>query len=98
MRDATEDYFDESDPFAQWLAECTQPVPIKEDDEWVPLLELFDSWKEWSNRRGGYIGKIQRLASQLAAKHYPKRKHPRKRHVEFGGITIIRHDPMETTR
>jgi P4 family phage/plasmid primase-like protien len=96
VREATDDYFDESDPFSQWLAECTEPA--EGDEAWVPLLELFDSWKEWSNRRGGYIGKIQRLGSLLVARHYPKRKHPRKRHVEFGGITIIGKDPMETAK
>jgi putative DNA primase/helicase len=89
--DANEEYFDESDPFSQWVLECLAPADA---ETWVPLLDLFDSWREWTNRQGGYVGKIQRLSSLLKAKHFEKRKHPAKRHIEFGGITIIRQDPL----
>ncbi len=90
--DATEDYFDESNPVGQWLEECCEPAGV---DEWIPLVTLFDSWREWQHRRGDqYVGKIQRLGSELATQ-YAKRKNPRKRVVEFAGLKINGKDPLE---
>jgi len=82
--DATEEYFSESDPVAQWLAENTAP-----SEEWIELVDLFENWKEWSNRRGEYVGRLQRLGQVLRSKGFNKRQSPSNRRVEFQGLQII---------
>jgi hypothetical protein len=67
------------------LEECT----TADAQAWTSLRDLFDSWKEWANRQELYVGRAQRLSSVLAAHNLPKRKNPKKRHIEFGGITIV---------
>lgn len=91
--EATEEYFHESDPVGQWLDERT----VADPGGWVELIDLFDSWREWCNRRGEkYVGKIQRLGTILQSKNYPKRQHSRTRRVEFGGIKLLnRQDTVE---
>lgn len=84
VREATEAYFDESDPIGQWLAENAEP-----SNEWADLVALFDNWKEWTNRRGEYTGKIQRFASMLEARHCEKRKHPDNRRIQFQGFKLV---------
>ncbi len=85
VQEATDEYFSESDPVAQWLAENTEPDP----EGWIELVELFENWKEWSNRRGEYVGRVQRLGQVLRTKGFEKRQNPRNRRVEFGGMKII---------
>ncbi len=92
---ATEEYFSESDQVGQWIEECTEPTAA---DEWVPLLTLWDSWRELASRYGLYVGKIQRLSQILKSKKYPGRKHPQSRRQEFAGIKIVnRLDPVKGT-
>lgn len=92
VRTATESYFEEADPVGQWLHENTDPAP----GEWIELTALFDSWKEWANRREEYVGKVARLGQMLQARKYPKRKHPTNRRSEIGGLKIVnREDPLK---
>jgi P4 family phage/plasmid primase-like protien len=91
--EATEDYFADSDPLGQWLAEVTVPAGA---DEWVPLKSLFDSWREWCGGRGEYVGKTQQLSQKLLTKRYRKRQHPRTRTVEFAGLQLVNgQNPLE---
>jgi P4 family phage/plasmid primase-like protien len=90
--DATEEYFSDSDPVGQWIDEsCTVG-----GDGWTPLIDLWNSWVEWTNGRGEYKGKIQRLGQMLEAKKFEKRKGGTSRRVEFFGIKVAnRTDPLE---
>jgi putative DNA primase/helicase len=90
--EATEEYFTESDPAGQWLAENSEP----DTESYVELTDLFANWREWANRRGDYVGRIQRLAAVLTAKGYVKRQNSRNRRIEFGGLRLVnRQDPVE---
>ena len=82
---ATEEYFTESDPVGQWMLENTE----NDKNEWVDLITLFEDWREWSNRRGEYVGKLQRLGAVLRTKGCQKRLHPRTRRVQYGGLKIV---------
>jgi putative DNA primase/helicase len=89
---ATATYFEEADPVGQWLNENTDPAP----GEWIEITALYDSWKEWANRREEYVGKVARLGQILVAQKYPKRKHPTNRRSEIGGLKIVkREDPLK---
>lgn len=92
VRDATQDYLTESDPITQWIGECCDLAP----GTWTETTNLFDSWREWANRRGEYVGKMARLTQILASRKFPKRKHPTSRRSEIGGLVLTnRQDSVE---
>jgi phage/plasmid-associated DNA primase len=84
VMDATDDYFDESDPLSQWIDECC----VRGGDEMTPLLTLWDSWMEWAGRRGEYKGKIQKLSQMLETRMFVKDKDSKTRRVLFKGLTV----------
>lgn len=84
VRVATEEYFEESDPIGQWIAECTKPDPAA----WTPVLDLFGSWREYANQHEHYVGHSNRFSSLLKTRGFEKRPNPQTRRMEFGGLTL----------
>ncbi len=87
VRETTEEYFNDSDPVGQWMQECSAP-----GEEWVEVTDLWDSWREWCNRRGDYVGKIQRFSQMLVARKLAKRQNPSTRRSEFFGIRVVKQE------
>lgn len=82
---STEEYFEEQDAVGQWIEETCDRTA---DGEWVELISLFDSWREWCNRRQEYVGKPERLSQALVARRFTKRQHPQSRRRQFAGIKV----------
>ena len=63
------------------------------------MLDLWDSWQQWSRGRGEYTGSIQRLSQTLETKGFQKDKHPKTRTIVFVGLRPVnRLDPLETMK
>ncbi len=89
---ATDDYFVESDPFGQWLDECTDKA---KPTVATPVLELFSSWQEYGNQHGHYVGHSNRFSALLVQRGYAKQKNPSTRRAEFVGITVNREGDLK---
>jgi len=59
--DATADYLAEQDIFSQWLSECCDIEPAKEES----FDTLFSSWKAWCERRQEFIGTWREFRSSV---------------------------------
>jgi putative DNA primase/helicase len=81
---ATKEYFEESDPFGQWMQEST----LKDEAATTPLLDLFGSWKEFANQHGHWVGASNRFSSLLKARGYAKRQDPKTRRAVIVGLTL----------
>lgn len=82
VREATEAYFAQEDPVAQWLLERC------ETDGAEATAELFRDWEEWANARGEYVGSMKRLSQLIAAKHYPRWRESGTRRNGFSGMRL----------
>jgi P4 family phage/plasmid primase-like protien len=84
VKAASDEYFDEEDAVGRWLEECC----AAEEAGRALTQDLFDSWREWANRNGEYVGTAKRLASALIAKRYERWSDPKTRRMGFKGIAI----------
>jgi putative DNA primase/helicase len=89
---ATEEYFEESDPFGQWLLESTRPAP---EHISTPLLDLYGSWKEFANQHGHWVGASNRFGSMLKSRGYVRKADPKTRRAVYAGITLNREDDLK---
>lgn len=63
--EATEQYFEDQDPVGRWIEErCV------EADEATTLMDLFNSWEEWSNARGERAMSARWLQGSLETRGY----------------------------
>ncbi len=58
---ATDEYFEDEDTFAQWLAECC----VFDPQSSTTLQDLFASWQSWAEANGEYVGNRRQLAQRL---------------------------------
>lgn len=58
---ATEEYFEEEDPFARWAEEETTEAP----GTVTPVMVLFEAWREWCGQTGEYAGTVKRFAHTM---------------------------------
>jgi len=84
IAEATLDYFEDEDPVGRWIEECCE-----EGEHTSDLRELYQSWTEWANERGEWVGKTKELSAKLTAKKYSKRKHHKTRRVQFTGLRAV---------
>ncbi len=69
---STTDYLDTENEVADWLRECTKPVP----NAWTSSAELFASWSIWAKSAGTHVGSQKRLASKLRDMDYEPAHNP----------------------
>ena len=67
--DATEDYFAEQDNLRQWLEDCTQDGG---EFAFTRTLDLFASWKKWTEDRNTKPGSEQAFSTALVDKSFVK--------------------------
>ena len=89
---ATSEYFEDSDPFGQWLAECTNKAG---PSVMTQVLDLFGSWQEYANQHGHYVGHSNRFSALLTQRGYSKGRNTKTRRAEFAGITLNREDDLK---
>lgn len=82
VRVATEEYFAQEDPTAQWIEERC----IVGANETSATVDLFKDWEEWANARGEHVGSMKRFAQVLATKRYPRWREPGSRRNGFTGL------------
>jgi putative DNA primase/helicase len=85
VRDTTEEYFEDEDAIGRWMAECVVPNP---EAKFVRSMDTFNSWREWANRNGEYVGSVRRLVGALGTKHIRRVKDPVTRRSGFAGIEL----------
>lgn len=67
VKDATEEYFEDEDAIGRWLKECTEPGS---SEDFTPVAELYQRWREWANANGEWDGSQRRLTQALVQKGY----------------------------
>jgi P4 family phage/plasmid primase-like protien len=83
VRATTEEYFRDEDAVGRWMEECTEV-----SDHAELTADLFQSWKEWANRNGEYVGSTRRFSQALITRKLARWKHPENRRAGFAGITL----------
>ena len=81
---ATADYLEAEDAVGAWIEECCERDP----EAWEPSAALFESWKDWAEKAGEYVGSQRRLSDRLEARGMtPHRMHHGR---GFHGLHLLR--------
>lgn len=83
--DTTEEYFEDEDTIGKWMEEAVIQDP---NEKFVRTLDVFQSWQQWANRNGEYVGTVRRLVSALASRRVKRVKDPVSRRSGFAGIKL----------
>ena len=90
---ATDEYFSSQDLFGQWLEECCELHPGK-DNRLETAADLFASWKDFAESHGEDVGNSKGLGDKLSQRGVGsnRRRHPMngKTCVMRTGISIVR--------
>jgi P4 family phage/plasmid primase-like protien len=84
VRATTEQYFSDEDAVGRWLAEACE----LDEEGRVTTQELFQSWREWANSQGEYVGSMKRFASALVARKFPRWQDSDTRRMGFAGLRV----------
>jgi putative DNA primase/helicase len=63
---ATSAYLESEDAIAAWIDEAATRDP----NAWESTTALFDSWKQWADRAGEYVGTQKRFVANLEARGF----------------------------
>jgi putative DNA primase/helicase len=85
--DATEEYFSEQDTLQQWFDDCTENGG---EFAITRTADLFESWKDWCEKRNLKPGSEMSFSTALADKGFKKTKDPATRRMAFRDITVRR--------
>lgn len=88
VRAFTTDYFETEDALGRWVAEC---CTINKDAT-ATTDELFQSWREWTNRNNEYTGKMKGFVEQLKSRKLARWTEPGTRRRGFIGIRVEKSD------
>ena len=66
VTEATKEYLNAEDAVGRWLEDCCEI----DNAAFTSSKFLFESWKNWANEFGEYIGSIRKLSDQLIAKKF----------------------------
>jgi len=66
VADATADYFDSQDVFADWIEQCCEVGPR----HWEPPAQLFASWREYAKAHNEDIGQGQAFKERMEARGF----------------------------
>jgi putative DNA primase/helicase len=61
VADATSQYLAAEDAIGRWLDECC----VREPNAWTGSTDLFNSWKNWAEDNGEFVGSAKRLTQML---------------------------------
>ena len=68
---ATQEYLDAEDAVGRWLEDCCEI----DSSAFTPSKWLFESWKNWADEYGEYVGSSRRLSDQLIARKFEPVRH-----------------------
>jgi P4 family phage/plasmid primase-like protien len=91
VKAASEEYFSDEDAVGRWLTERTEV----DTSATVTTQALFESWREWANANGEYVGSQKRLASALIARKTERWQDGKTRRMGFRGIRLIDRQEFE---
>ena len=66
VRLATEDYLEQEDSVGAWLAECCET----DANAWTASATLWESWTQWAQARGEFVGSTKRLSERLSSRGF----------------------------
>lgn len=81
---ATREYVEDSDALGQWLDEAT----VKEAEARTPILDLYNSWREFANQHGVHVGASNRLSALLKMRGFVMVKDHRTRRAHVVGLKL----------
>lgn len=85
VRDKTEEYFKSEDAVGRWLEDRC----VIGGGERAGSTELFQSWREWANENGEYVGSQKRLTQALLGRKFERWQDSTTRRRGFAGVGII---------
>lgn len=85
VQDASQEYFEGEDAVGRWIKENTEPA----EGEKLEMQKMFNSWREWANANGEYVGSLKRLSAALETKGWEKYKDGKTRRVGYVGFKLI---------
>jgi putative DNA primase/helicase len=91
---ATEEYLDAEDSFAQWLDDCCQQTDMAHET----TATLFASWKAWAERAGEFVGTQKRFAQNLLDRNFEAKREGGTGRKGFTGIQLLRTDYTDDPR
>lgn len=88
---ATNDYFEAEDALGRWVHECC----VLDGEATATTDELFQSWREWTNRNNEFTGKPKGFVEALKSRKLARWTEPVTRRKGFVGIKVDnRYDPV----
>jgi putative DNA primase/helicase len=79
---ATDDYLESEDAFGSWLEECC----VTDANETETSEKLWNSWKQWAERSGEFIGSQRRFGQKLEDRGFVRIKERQKR--GYRGLSV----------
>jgi putative DNA primase/helicase len=84
VRAATEEYMASEDVFERWCSDCIEPAP----GHWEAAADLWNSWKNWAENMGEFVGTSRRLSAALTERLlFVSQKHQCRRGYYGGRLT-----------
>jgi P4 family phage/plasmid primase-like protien len=87
---ATAEYFEAQDDFAQWLDECCDVGK----EYWEPVGRLFENWRNWAEASRLPVGTKKRLSSELDKAGFPAGRNPSRGGRYRAGIRLKLHHAL----
>ena len=88
---ATSEYFEQQNTFAQWIEEAIEIVPPPHaEDAYETSSALFANWKAWAERAGAPVGSMVAFTERMEGRGFVRKRHSKAR--GFNGLRIIRPD------
>lgn len=82
---STDTYFADEDAVGRWIAERCDEAP----DIDALTQELFDSWREWANQNGEYVGSLKRFSAALVSRGLRRFRESATRRRGFVGLRVL---------
>ncbi len=70
VKEATTEYLDTENAFSLWIEECADEDP----SAWETSGSLYNSWKQWAEAAGEFVGSQKRLARELQKRGYQQKR------------------------
>lgn len=84
VTDASQEYFRGEDAVGRWIEERLEAV----EGARTEVQKLFNSWREWANENGEYVGSLKRLSAALEVKGFEKYRDGTSRRVGYKGYAL----------
>jgi putative DNA primase/helicase len=83
VQESSADYFTAQDAVQRWMDECTERSEGHEEGSGT----VYQSWKQWANENGEYVGSQRRLTQALKSKGYTMSRDSKARKVR--GLLVL---------